>query len=89
MNEKHGGKQEELNGMSRRALLKGAALGALATVGGVVLNLAKPGTAEVVVRKMPQKWDETWDVVVGSGFSGLAAEGQSVSDACPAPVAQC
>ena len=71
-------KAEEQKGMSRRALLKGAALGAMAAVGGVALNLAKPGTAEAVVRKMPQKWDEAWDVViVGSGFAGLAAAAEA------------
>ncbi len=66
-------------GVSRRALLKGAvALGAVAAGGGIALNMAVPGSAEAIVRKLPQKWDETWDVVVvGSGFAGLAAAAEA------------
>jgi fumarate reductase flavoprotein subunit len=69
----------ENKGMSRRSILKGAAaLGAIAAGGGLALNMAAPGTAEAMVRKMPKKWDETWDVVViGSGFAGLAAAAEA------------
>ena len=59
-------------GISRRSMLKTVAMGALATGGGLALNMAAPGTAEAEVRKLPAAWDETWDVVVvGSGFAGL------------------
>lgn len=69
----------EAKGVSRRSVLKGAvALGAIAAGGGMALNMAAPGTAEAIVRKMPAKWDETWDViVVGSGFAGLAAAAEA------------
>lgn len=69
----------EEKGVSRRSVLKGAvAFGAIAAGGGMALNLASPGTAEAIVRKMPAKWDETWDViVVGSGFAGLAAAAEA------------
>lgn len=74
-------KKEDLNqkGVSRRSVLKGAAaVGAMASLGGIALNLAKPGTAEAMVRKLPGKWDETWDVVIiGSGFAGLAAAAEA------------
>lgn len=67
-----------VKGMSRRAILKGAvALGAL-TVSGLALNMATPESAEAMVKKLPEKWDETWDVVVvGSGFAGLAAAAEA------------
>ncbi len=69
----------EQKGMSRRSLLKGAAaVGAMAGLGGLALNLVAPGTAEAITKKLPQKWDETWDVVViGSGFAGLAAAAEA------------
>ncbi|HQM30442.1 MAG TPA: flavocytochrome c [Syntrophales bacterium] len=74
-------KKEDLSqkGVSRRSVLKGAAaVGAMASLGGIALNLAKPGTAEAMVRKLPAKWDETWDVVIiGSGFAGLAAAAEA------------
>jgi len=69
-------------GMSRRSLLKGAAaVGAVAGLSSMALNLAAPGTAEAVTKKLPQKWDETWDVVViGSGFAGLAAAAEAAGN---------
>ncbi len=72
-------KHESPTKLSRRSVLKGAAaLGAAAVAGGFALNLAGPGTAEAAVRKMPRKWDETWDVVViGSGFAGLSAAAEA------------
>jgi urocanate reductase len=68
--EKHTG-----NGVSRRSMLKSAlALGAVTATGGLALNLAAPGSADAMIKSLPKKWDETWDViVVGSGFAGLAA----------------
>jgi fumarate reductase flavoprotein subunit len=31
-----------------------------------------------MTKKLPQKWDETWDVVIiGSGFAGLAAAAEA------------
>jgi len=42
------------------------------------MNLASPGTAEGATRRLPTKWDETYDVVVvGSGFAGLAAAAEA------------
>ncbi len=71
-------KEGEDKGISRRSVLKGAAIGALATMGGLALNLARPGTTEAAERIFPQKWDETWDIVViGSGFAGLAAAAEA------------
>ncbi|MFH1080442.1 MAG: flavocytochrome c [Pseudomonadota bacterium] len=74
INEKLAGK-----GVSRRSVLKGAVtLGAMTVGGGLALNMAAPGSAEAMVRKLPTKWDETWDVVVvGSGFAGLAAAAEA------------
>lgn len=65
--------------VSRRSVLKGAvALGAVALSGGIALNLAAPGSAEAELKKLPARWDETWDVViVGSGFAGLAAAAEA------------
>ncbi len=72
-------KNESKATVSRRSVLKGAvALGAVAMTGGFALNLAAPGTAQAALKKMPTKWDETWDVVVvGSGFAGLAAAAEA------------
>ena len=69
----------ESKGMSRRSILKGAVtLGAIAAGGGMALNMAAPGTAEAMIKPLPKKWDETWDVVVvGSGFAGLAAAAEA------------
>ncbi len=71
-------KQKEV---SRRSILKGAAaFGAMASMGGLALNMAAPGSAEAVEKKLPKKWDETWDVVVvGSGFAGLAAAAEAAA----------
>src|SRR6266571_5888821 len=64
--------------VSRRSVLKSIAMGAAAVGGGRALNVAVPGLAEAQVRKLPTKWDETWDVVVvGSGFAGLAAAAEA------------
>lgn len=72
-------KGESKTKVSRRSVLKGAvAMGAVAMTGGFALNLAAPGAAEAMVKKLPTKWDETWDVVVvGSGFAGLAAAAEA------------
>ncbi|HPV48579.1 MAG TPA: flavocytochrome c [Smithellaceae bacterium] len=71
--------QEVVTGVNRRSFLKGVtALSAAAVAGGFAANLAAPGTAEAALKKMPTKWDETWDVVVvGSGFAGLAAAAEA------------
>jgi urocanate reductase len=71
--------QYEGKGVSRRSVLKGAvALGAMTAGAGLALNMASPGAAEAMIKKLPQKWDETWDVVViGSGFAGLAAAAEA------------
>jgi urocanate reductase len=67
------------NGVSRRSMLKGAlALGAIGATGGLALNMTAPGNAEAMIKALPKKWDETWDVVVvGSGFAGLAAAAEA------------
>lgn len=72
-------KAKETDGLSRRTVLKSAVALASITMGGsLALNLAQPGTAEAMTKKMPTKWDETWDVaVVGSGFAGLAAAAEA------------
>ncbi len=69
----------ESKGVSRRSVLKGAvALGAMTVGSGMALNLASPGTADAMIKKLPAKWDETWDVVVvGSGFAGQAAAAEA------------
>ncbi|MBU1564518.1 MAG: flavocytochrome c [Proteobacteria bacterium] len=73
------GQSETNTDISRRSVLKGAvALGAVAMAGGFALNLAAPGSAQAELKKLPAKWDETWDVViVGSGFAGLAAAAEA------------
>ena len=41
--------------VSRRSILKGAAaLGAIASMGGLALNMASPGTAEAVKKNSPK-----------------------------------
>ena len=64
---------------SRRDILRGGiGVGVVASTGGLAMNLASPGTAEGAARKLPTKWDETYDiVVVGSGFAGLAAAAEA------------
>jgi len=73
------GSMENQKAVSRRSVLKGAVtLGAVAVGSGLALNLAAPGSADAAVKKLPGKWDETWDVVVvGSGFAGLAAAAEA------------
>ncbi|MGV8079297.1 MAG: flavocytochrome c [Syntrophales bacterium] len=65
-------------GVSRRSVLKGAVAMGAAAASGIALNMGVPGTAEAMVKKLPSKWDETWDVVIiGSGFAGLAAAAEA------------
>lgn len=60
--------RETKDGLTRRSLIKGAAIGA------GVIALAGFGTTDVKAVPPPKKWDKETDVViVGSGFSGLAA----------------
>jgi len=75
---------EVKKGVDRRSVLKGAlSLGAMTIGGGMALNLAGPGTAEAMAKKLPRKWDETWDVVIiGSGFAGLAAAADAAAAGC-------
>ena len=70
---------ESMTTVSRRSILKGAVtMSAVALGGGLALNMAAPGAAEAMIKKLPKKWDETWDVVVvGSGFAGLAAAAEA------------
>jgi urocanate reductase len=79
---KEDGKKNVSNseGVSRRNLLKGVAAGALTIGSGIALNMATAGSAEAAVKKLPKKWDETYDVVViGSGFAGLAAAAEAAA----------
>jgi succinate dehydrogenase/fumarate reductase flavoprotein subunit len=60
--------QESKKGVTRRSLIKGAAIGAGA------IALTGFGAREVKAVPPPKKWDKVTDVViVGSGFAGLAA----------------
>ena len=57
-----------MSNLSRRHLLKTAAAGSTLFAGALTTAHATP------IEPMPQKWDETFDIVViGSGFAGLAA----------------
>lgn len=57
-----------MSNLSRRHLLKTAAAGSTLFAGALTTAHASP------IEPMPQKWDETFDIVViGSGFAGLAA----------------
>jgi len=65
-------------GVSRRSVLKGAVAMGAAAASGLALNMGVPGSAEAMIKKLPTKWDETWDVVIiGSGFAGLAAAAEA------------
>jgi len=66
--------------VSRRGALKAAAgLGALAAVNGLGFHLTG-GVAEAAVKKLPNKWDDEYDIVIaGSGFAGLAAAAEAGS----------
>jgi len=64
--------KEKRQGVSRRDFMK--ATGGLAAVAGVAGGGLLLGTKTSYAAKMPEKWDEAFDVVViGSGFAGLAA----------------
>ncbi|AJY71931.1 Mrd [Geobacter sulfurreducens] len=69
---------QEPGKIARRDFLKSSLVVGLATASGALaLNLGA-STAEAAARKMPSKWDETFDVVViGSGFAGLAAAAEA------------
>jgi fumarate reductase flavoprotein subunit len=74
-------------GVSRRSILKGAVAMGAAAASGVALNMGIPGTAEAMIKKLPAKWDETWDVVIiGSGFAGLAAAAEAAGKGAKAVV---
>ena len=50
-------KKEDVNqkGVSRRSVLKGAAaVGAMASLGGLAMNLASPGSAGAAIRQLPK-----------------------------------
>lgn len=64
--------------IQRRNVLKGAVTAAVAGAGMAAMDLAAAATPNAPVRKLPAKWDETYDVViVGSGFAGLAAAAEA------------
>lgn len=64
--------------ISRRAMLQGAAVLGAAAITGLALDLSNPSEAQAAKRVMPQKWDETIDVVIiGSGFAGLSAAAEA------------
>ncbi|MCJ8499880.1 flavocytochrome c [Desulfatitalea alkaliphila] len=71
--------EKSIGTITRRSMLKGTvALGAAAMTGSWALNMAAPGRAEAAPKKLPDSWDETWDVViVGSGFAGMAAAAEA------------
>jgi fumarate reductase flavoprotein subunit len=65
-------------GVTRRDMLKSAVTAAVAGVGVMAMNLTSAATPQSAQRKLPTKWDETFDVVtVGSGFAGLAAAAEA------------
>lgn len=68
------------DGLSRRRFLQtGAAVAAVAAT-GMAMNLMTPGEADAAPKKMPAKWDKTFDVlVIGSGFAGLAAAAEAAA----------
>lgn len=69
----------------RRDFLKTSlAVGLATAAGGFALNLgAAPAGEAAPKRKMPTKWDESYDVVViGSGFAGLAAAAEAAGKGC-------
>lgn len=68
---------DRIDNPRRRDVLKGALTAAVAGAGATALNLSA-ATPAAPQRKIPAKWDETWDVVVvGSGFAGLAAAAEA------------
>lgn len=71
----------EAQGSDRRGFLKTSlAVGLAATAGTFALNLgaAPAPDAPPAKKKLPTKWDESYDVVViGSGFAGLAAAAEA------------
>lgn len=76
--------EKNKEGLTRRQFVKatgGIATAAGLAAGGLALNMAAPGSAEAMVRMLPTKWDEKWDVVViGSGFAGLAAAAEAAGN---------
>ncbi|MBI9077991.1 MAG: flavocytochrome c [Desulfatibacillum sp.] len=66
--------EEKAMNLKRRAILKGIlGTGAAVSLAPLALNLAAKD-AHAAPRSLPQKWDETVDVlIIGSGFAGLAA----------------
>ncbi len=78
-------KRMKNNCFSRRDFMKatgGAAAVAGLTGGGLLLGAATAGAS-----KMPQTWDEEFDVVIiGSGFAGLAAAIEARNAGCSATI---
>lgn len=71
---------ERADGDSRRTFLKTSLAFGLVTAatGGFALDLGSGSAASPAKRKLPTKWDESYDVViVGSGFAGLAAAAEA------------
>jgi fumarate reductase flavoprotein subunit len=78
-NKPTGSASQGAEGDSRRSFLKTSlALGLATAAGGFALNLGAATPEEGKKKRLPTKWDETYDVVVvGSGFAGLAAAAEA------------
>lgn len=84
-NDEAGAKQHEsdfqgdVNNNGRRDFLKTSlAVGLVSASGAFALNFGASSAEAATARKIPSKWDETFDViVVGSGFAGLAAAAEA------------
>lgn len=67
-----GSQKQKNKGVSRRDFMK--ATGGMAAAAGMAGGGLLLGSKKAFAAEMPEKWDETFDViVVGSGFAGLAA----------------
>jgi len=73
---------QDLTNSSRRGFLKTSlAVGLAAASGAFALNMASPGTAEAASRQLPQKWDDSTEVlIIGTGFAGCSAAAQAAKD---------
>lgn len=74
-------KSKNESGLSRRRFLQTGMTVAAVTASGMAMNLLSPSEAEAMApKKIPSKWDKTYDVIViGSGFAGLAAAAEAAA----------
>ena len=73
-------KSKSESGLSRRRFLQSGMTVAAVTASGMAMNLLSPSEAEAAQKKIPTKWDKTYDIIViGSGFAGLAAAAEAAA----------